>query len=83
MELERPEKYWSFAYKIEGDRSGVSTFLVTYVCVVLASLLLVSGILGFKRLKALWQQAEQRRRIVAILGGVVSLWLVLFTFLLA
>ncbi len=83
MELERPEKYWNFAYQLEGDRSGVSTFLVTYICVVLESLLLVSGILGFKRLKALWRQTEKRRKIVAILGGVVTLCLVLFTLLLA
>lgn len=79
-----PGAYRDLPYAVNGTLVGsLVSFLMGYLWLMFGSLFLVSGILGVKRLKDLWRQAEKRRKIVTILGGVVTLWLVLFTVLLA
>lgn len=82
--IELPEAYCDLSYAVNGTSVGsLVSFLMGYLWLMFGSLFLVSGILGVKRLKDIWRQDEKRRRIVTILGGVVTLWLVLFTVLLA
>ena len=76
VEIKWPEEYSDFFYAVDG---ASPRFLITYLWVAFLGLYIFCYIKGVK----IWREAEKRRRMVVTLGGVVTLWLVLFTLLLA
>ena len=83
VELDAPGEYESIVCAAGIESNDATMILLVYIWMVLGCLLVAYALIGIKRLKVFWTNVEKRRNVVVLLGGVVTLWFVLFTLLLA